>query len=678
MTFTGFLNLNGQHLTYRDFWALTLGIYAGLVIVTSPCSSWLIVKYGSSKPYWKETMSSTVYKAISVLLSFVYMFSMCILAIFNGLCVFGGESILMFLGLLIILQVLFCLVGVFVRLPYLAAFLVSALNWGVAGSIFFLIQIPSMFDYMSPGLVWLVAIAASIPLGLKSGVTYMDIRHSSVPTYQERIYMSFRQWGFYTAVLMCFTAGIVITFFMAGSCITVYAPDVEGSWIAFGGTVRWNSRMMRSFAPEPCPGPGPCHVYLTAGKDLTSEVFINVHLPEDSTTSLTIRVNNGEKIVKATRFDTPLLDRHDKRLVFSVFISGLKPGSENQFTLETDTGPLGGGYKEKGGSSKSSLETDGTDVMGTIYEFRTAPSHEIRISIAGDSGTSSYTDKIMAQMIATSPHIAVIGGDVAYDNGFISCACVWDKYISMWESKRIDGRFMVPWSFAAGNHDLGVNDNNVNAFEPQYKHCNGENIRHARPLLFAWFPFEVSTDNTPAPVCSRTTMRNHRIADLVNIWILDSAYAETTEANVDFVKANLKDAEALNLAVYHVPLYSSHKDEFSHGVYLQKAWVTPLFDRWGFSACFENHSHTYKRTRKLFGGQVSKDKGTIYLGDGKMGTEGHGVALSDELMRPDSIFEKTGTNFHFFNVQVTLPKRAMTIDVIDESGKVFDRLKPSN
>ena len=598
-------------------------------------------------------MSPTRYKIISGTVALLYLFSMCILAILNGLYVFGGESILLFLGVLLVLQILFCLLGIFIRIPFLAPFLVSAFNWGVAGSIFFLIQLPSMFDYMSPSLVWLVAIAAGIPLGMKSGVTFMKVIHAEIPTFREKLHLSLRQLTFYTAVLMGVASGIVLTYFMAGSCISVYDPDVDGSWVPFGGTVRWNSRMLRSFAPEPCPGPGPCHVYLTAGRDLTSEVFINVHLPQDSATFLTINVNNGQVIVNATEFDTPLLDKHDQRLVYAAFVSGLAPGSDHQFILETDGGPIG----------------------ESVYQFRTAPSDEILFTVAGDSGTTGYADDIMTQMIAVSPHVAIVGGDVAYDNGFISCACVWDKYISMWESKKIDGRFMVPWSFAAGNHDLGVNDNNVDAFDQQYNHCNPEETQRARPLFFAWFPFEVTSDNKPTPVCSRTTLRKHSILNLANIWIMDTAYAETTQSNVDFVNNNVDASGALNFGVYHVPLYSSDKDEFSHGEYLQDAWVTPIFDKWSFSACFENHSHTYKRTKGLFGGQIAQNQGkigTVYLGDGKMGISGQGVPASQDLMSADGIFEITGTNYHFFSVRVTMPDRNLNIDVIDETGKVFD------
>jgi hypothetical protein len=653
MTFTGIFNLKGQVLTYRDFWALTLGSFAGCVILSGACTSWICSRYTRSRPSLKEMRSSRRYKVVSGIISFLYLFTICILAILNGLYVFGGESILLFLGVLLVLQILFCLIGVFVRIPYLAEFLVSGFNWGIAGSVFFLIQLPAMFDYMSPDSVWLVAIAAGIPLGLKSAISYMKIAHSQIGTYKERLQISLRRLGFYTALLMGLASGIVLTYFMAGSCISVYDPDVDGSWIPFGGTVRWNSRMMRSLSPEPCPGPGPCHVYLTAGQDLTSEVFINVHLPHDSAEFLTINVNGGKLILNATEFETPLLDKHDRRLVYAAFISGLEAGSDNEFTLQTDKGPVG----------------------ETVYEFKTAPADEIRFSVAGDSGTTSYADDIMTLMIATSPHVAVIGGDVAYDNGLISCACVWDKYISMWESKRIDGRFLVPWSFAAGNHDLGVNDNNQGAFDPQYKQCNPEETLRARPLFFAWFPFEVTTDNTPTPVCSRTTLRKHSVPGLVNIWVMDTAYAETTQSNIDFVNNNMDASGSLNFGVYHVPLYSSEKDEYSHGVYLQDAWVTPVFDKWGFSACFENHAHTYKRTKALFGGQIAQDQGrigTIYLGDGKMGIHGQGVPGTDSVLPAKGIFEKTGTNYHFFNVRVTLPDRVMRIDAVDQTGAIFD------
>ena len=661
MTFNDIFSLSGEYLTYRDYWALTLGSYAGVVMISGSIVSVLCTKYGFSKTAAKPVVSNRKFKAIAGLISSLYVIAMFFLALLNGLFVFGGASGWLYLGLLLTLQTLITLVGVLVKIPYLSAFLVSTSNWCIAGSAFFLIQLPAMFDYIAPSLVWLVAIFSGLPLGFKAGVSYIKVTQSdSSLSWKEKIHGSVRRISFYAMMLGALTCGIVLTFFFAGTCITVYSPNVDAAWIPFAGTLRWNSRMMRSFAPAPCPGPGPCHVYLTAGSDLTSEVFINVHLPTSSLAQfLTINVNNGQAVVNATEFPTPLLDSHDQRLVFSAYVSGLAPGAIHSFALETDQGAIG----------------------ETYYEFRTVPLDSASFVVAGDAGVSDYTDQIMTQMIATRPYMAVIGGDVAYDNGFLSCACTWDSFLGMWEAKRVDGRFLVPLSFAAGNHDLGVNDDNKGAFNPQQETCNPEKITTAKPLFFAWFPHETVQSSVvePRPVCSRTTLKMHTIGGLVNVWILDSAYAVSPQANVDYVDQAMMPANH-NVAVYHVPLYSSNPGDFPKGAYLRDAWLSPMVDKYGFAACFENHAHTYKRTKPMFGDSpvdptvLGSPKGTVFLGDGKMGISGMAVPNAESVTTPSQnpVFEKTGIDYHFFLVETSVADPELKITVINNLGIIFD------
>jgi len=665
MTFTHIFNMGGDYLPYRDYWVLTLGFYAGVEIVTGSVVSVLSTKYGDKKPEERKEPSIWKYKVISGSIAVFYLIILFILALLNGLFVFGGASILLYTGVLVAVQVLFAIMGVFTRLPYLPDFLVSCSNWAIAGSAFFLIQIPSMFDLMSPNLVPLVAIASGVPLAIKAGISYMKVAQSdpSVP-YRQKFHRCVRRKGFYFVMLLAMAVGIVITYFFAGTCITVYDPNVDGVWVPFAGTVRWSSRWTRYNAAKPCPGPGPCHVFLTAGQDLTSQVFVNVHLPKNSAQTLTIDINNGQQHVPATEFDTPVLDPHDERLVYAALVSGLSAGSIHSFRLFTEEGQIG----------------------ETYYEFRTSPASNdpragvLNFVVTGDGGTTGMTEQIMAQMVAARPYVAIIGGDVAYDNAFFSCACVWDKFISMWESNRVDNRFLVPLTLAAGNHDLGVNDNNHGAFEWPNNQCNPEKVRYAKPLFFAWFPLEANAAGQPLPVCSRTTMHRHSVAGLINLWILDSAYATSTQDNVDYVNTNMA-AAATNFAVYHVPLYSSHPGgDSSDRTYLQDSWIPGIFDKYGFTACFENHEHSYKRTKPLYNNQVAtQGPSTIYLGDGKMGVEGLSVPDLNDVAKvtDDGIFARTGTEYHFFNVKVSLGSGSVQIDSMDQNGIVFDGVTPN-
>ena len=264
--------------------------------------------------------------------------------------------------------------------------------------------------------------------------------------------------------------------------------------------------------------------------------------------------------------------------------------------------------------------------------------------------------------------------------GFIACACVWDQWLTSWESKRASGKYLVPLSFAAGNHDLGVNDNNFGAYLAQSgEECDPHSTVHAPPLFFSWFPFEVnSLTGEPLAVCQRTAVRKHSVGEFLNLWILDSAYTVSPEFNVDYVSRQVDPTKppAINMAFYHVPLYSSNKEDNPLGKYLIDAWVAPLFDMHNFRLCFEHHAHTYKRTKSLLANAVSPDPalGTVYLGDGKMGIAGQAVPDSSGVFdpSPSNFFQATGTQFHFFSTQVT-PDGQIQVTAIDNVGVTFDQ-----
>ena len=53
-----------------------------------------------------------------------------------------------------------------------------------------------------------------------------------------------------------------------------------------------------------------------------------------------------------------------------------------------------------------------------------------------------------------NPSFALIGGDLAYANGWAPCYLKWDMWLSQWEQHMVtpDGR-MIPLIVAIGNHE---------------------------------------------------------------------------------------------------------------------------------------------------------------------------------------------------------------------------------
>lgn len=667
MVFFGVFNLTGTEYTYREFWVIVLGSYGAFVVASGLTLSVICSNFSRSGEELRKKSHTKRFKVIAICVAVLYMVAMFMLALLNGLFVFGGDTIVIYLAALLATQTIFGLIGSFVRAPYLADTIAIASNWCVAGACMFLIQLPGMFDYVRT--TWALSLAAGIPLGVVGATTYIhyafyksDREETAHMSRFSKYSYSVRKVWFWLAVLVSYGIGIFFTFFFAGTCIAVYLnPENHSHWVAFGGTLFWNSRLLRS--TNYCLTT-PCHVYLTAGSDLTSEVFINVHVPIDGPSQLSVVVN-GNISVSMSESAMPLLDTNDQRRVFSAYVRGLSEGAEQSFQIMDETAPIG-------------EET---------YYFRTAGVGGFSFVTGGDSGSSVFAQKIISEMVAKKPDLLVVGGDIAYDNGMISCACVWDTFLEMIEKNRIDGKYLVPLSFAAGNHDLGVNDSleaatfNIDMSE---KSCDLESIKNARPLYFAWFPHEAILGDDGQyhilPICQRTTIRKHFVKSSASVWILDSAYAVTPAGNAQFVTDNYDtaaDPSVPQFAVYHVPLYSALEAEYKITGYLRDAWPESIFDKYGFTACFENHAHEYKRTQPLIANTPSSAGGTIYLGDGRMGTDGSSDPKDSSVTKPaeNPVFALTGAKYHFFHVVVDGTKK-VSITAVDEKGEVFDQIAP--
>lgn len=85
---------------------------------------------------------------------------------------------------------------------------------------------------------------------------------------------------------------------------------------------------------------------------------------------------------------------------------------------------------------------------------------------------------------------------------------------------------------------------------------------------------------------------------------------------------------------YHVPIYSvcesfdRNPERFLFALF---HWV-PNFDKYKVMTVFENHVHSFKRTKPLKGNSPNEN-GTIYLGDGAYG------ALISEMCHPDATID---------------------------------------
>jgi hypothetical protein len=117
-------------------------------------------------------------------------------------------------------------------------------------------------------------------------------------------------------------------------------------------------------------------------------------------------------------------------------------------------------------------------------------------------------------------------------------------------------------------------------------------------------------------------------------------------------------------AIYHVPLYPSHRSYDGRGSAAGREHWVPLFDRHHLTVAFENHDHTYKRTGHLRAHERAAT-GTLYLGDGC-----YGVTARPTTEGGRWYLDQSGSVPHFWAVDVE--PSGLTYRAVDIRGQVFD------
>lgn len=212
----------------------------------------------------------------------------------------------------------------------------------------------------------------------------------------------------------------------------------------------------------------------------------------------------------------------------------------------------------------------------------------------------------------------VIGGDIAYDNAMTYCFYSWDNFYDLID--RVDrindtaNSRLVPFILALGNHDIGFNGMaKVYTFPTE-----------SGPWWYAYNPqhFDSLESKGIPDVRSRRSHMYHLIGP-VALLTLDTGYTKTYEEEAQYIEEMAKKFSQQNyvmMANYHVPLYPScFVEDANHfqsqeALDLSRKYFEPLFVKYQFKLCFENHVHKFKRTKPI--------NGVVYIGDGSFGVEG--------------------------------------------------------
>jgi hypothetical protein len=288
------------------------------------------------------------------------------------------------------------------------------------------------------------------------------------------------------------------------------------------------------------------------------------------------------------------------------------------------------------------------------WRFRTMPathSRNIRFISGGDMmHTRELLDAMNQHIAPLDADFAIFGGDLAYEDGVRALRFI-DFFASWRQHGMTADRRLIPVIPVIGNHEVR----------------GGYNGKIPDDAAYYYGLFTLPGGKS---------MFTLDFGEYLSIIALDSGHThpidgEQTQWLDDALKTRAKSAHLF--PVYHFPAYGTSKApenqtplDNARAKIIRQHW-TPLFDRHGVSAVFENDHHTYKRTFPIRAEKRDDANGIVYVGDGAWGVRTRPVPKVDESWW----LAKAESRNHFWVVDLP-PDQAPQLRAMDNKGQVFD------
>ena len=320
------------------------------------------------------------------------------------------------------------------------------------------------------------------------------------------------------------------------------------------------------------------------------------------------------------------------------------------------------------------VELTGLD-PGAVYEFRTgeeAPARKFRTlparlaePLTFVEGGDVYQDQAAVDRVnklaaSFSPAFAVMGGDLAYDNGAPEAATRWVRFLrSIGDNLVTSDGFHIPVLVAIGNHE--VRRGGQTRIDPAAMPADAAARTSLAPCLFAAFPFPGE--------------RGYGVldaGDYLSLLMLDTNHLNTVGgAQAEWLGKQLAARAAVPhlFPIYHVPAYPSVRDPNDPvNVAVRTHWL-PLFEKSGVKLAFEHHDHAFKVTYPIKDGRRDPD-GIVFLGDGAWG-----VPPRTEVRKLDEIwYLKDARAVNHIHV-VTIAPGSRDVRSVDDQGREIHALR---
>ncbi len=327
-------------------------------------------------------------------------------------------------------------------------------------------------------------------------------------------------------------------------------------------------------APLPkFPSPAFETLFLTWQRDPTTTMTIQWVGPDAPTESLPVYFVAAKTSAWFTiqPIAKPFPDTDLK--VFRAELTGLAPGMEYLFRIGLNS---------------------------PLFKFRTAPSHAtdtFTFVSGGDSGVNPHAVSTNILAAKQDPAFALIGGDLAYDNG--TSPNTFLSFLKNYSKHMVDSRGrLIPLVACIGNHEV---------------RGGYYGSRADSPAFLSVFD----------GLFSETTYASLDFGDYLSLVLLDTDHIARIEGEqTAWLQQTLAERAMWPhlIVANHVPAYPSFRspDGVNGTGEGNRVHWTPLFERYGVDAVLEHHDHTFKRTHALLGGLRDR-YGVPYLGDGSWG-----------------------------------------------------------
>lgn len=386
-----------------------------------------------------------------------------------------------------------------------------------------------------------------------------------------------RKWYIIFSFIVILVVSLLFNGMTCGLCVAYFPHKVS-------------TLFSRTLTTKDCKWNTICNYYLTVPEDIRTQMIVNYHFYGDLGNATYVKIRNRLGVER--KFESQCFridDLEQKRKICWADIYNLTPNSTYHATAVI----------QKGSEFITSKE----------IKFKTGPSSfydSFTFLSGGDLSWKEPAIELLKEGAKREPLFAIVGGDIAYDNGDINCYLIWDQWFSNWDKyMTTPSNYTIPILTAVGNHEGGG-----------FRLARSYNSFYIR-----YFPHQTGLYQTDPQ--ERDLHHYHRFSYHSDMIVLDSWVHEDPEDQVEWINQTLSFTQVRSrFAVYHSSAYP-YRDMFSGDVEkfitpkLQKYWV-PLFDHFQLSAAFENHYHAYKKTYPLRGGEIYPT-GTLYLGDGCLG-----------------------------------------------------------